>query len=600
MPGRNLFAQTPEEEQRNAPALPVQTQPSNVTQGRNLLGSDSAVRSDASRGQRASAAEAESARQQVEWYNSLDRTLKGPVGRGLAASASAADGITAGALPYMLGALDNVVPGTPGSAQGDTGDRVNWYRDAFQQQAEQHPVSSTIGKLGGFMAGPGRLAYQATRAPGEAIVRAIPGTNALAQAGRFTTRLAGSAVEGLKQAALYEATVGASDRSNAEQRGVGLGERAQMATDTVTDPLWGPVAAAAGPLSIMGGRGINYLRNGRFTPRDVPGGVGNAPSIDEIEGMKQEAYRAADEMGIAYTPDSFADLVARIETRLMDEGIDPVLHQRATRNLKRIQDRVGDQPMTLQELDRVRQFTRRDVVDSSRQGATPGANAGEMRLGQIVMDEIDDFIESGMGEVSGAAAGQRGADAILRARSLNTTWRKAQMLQNAEEMADLRTKSTGSGGNYENALRQEIRKIYTDPRKSRAFSEAERKAMRAVIDGGSVQNLLRLFGKLSPQSSGLMAGIGVTSSAANPVLLPLFLGGMVAKRAAEKGIKGKFDELDDLVRSGAMGSPSRSATTPGGMAPVAGGMAPTPGLQLPPVRKPRLPTMPSFLEKVDR
>lgn len=492
---------------------------------------------------------------QLAMFGKLDRAVEGNPGRMAAFAAQTGNAATAGGFDYLMGGLDQLAPGAGAIDKGSVGDSVARMRQTRQGLREQHPFSAGAGDITGAIA-LGLPAFRASAGVGDDIVRAIPGKNALAQTSRFITRGAGSALEGLKQLALYEAGAGGSNRAAEQGREVGLGERMEMAGDAVTDPVMGGLAAAAGPLGIAGSRVIRYGTKGRFTPSDVPGGVGQAPSLADIEQMKQQAYQIADDLGVSYTPDSFADLVARIENKLTQEGIDPVLHQKATRNLRRIQDRVGDQPITLQELDRIRQFTRRDVIDSSM-----GANAspGEARLGSMVMDEIDDFIEGGAGAIGG---GEQAGQAITQARNLNAVWRRAQLLADAVESAQLRSASTGSGGNFENALRQEIRKLYQNPKKIRGFDEAERAAMRQVIEGGPVQNILRQIGKLSPQGNGLMASIGIGSTAAQPLLAPVWLGGMAAKHMAEKGIKGKFDQLDDLVRGKASQNALAGASPP--------------------------------------
>ncbi|NQY98865.1 MAG: hypothetical protein HRT82_17060 [Henriciella sp.] len=326
-----------------------------------------------------------------------------------------------------------------------------------------------------------------------------------------------------------------------------------MAKQGATDPI----ALAAGPMASLLYRGGRQVMTGKATPKSMQPGA-NAPAIDQIDGMKNEAYQLADELGVTYSPDSFANLIAKVENRLIAEGMDPDLHRKAYANLRRLQARVGDQPMTMQQIDQLRQLTRRDVVQSSLE-------AGERRMGMMVIDDIDDFIADGANAMNN---GQAGADAIQRARSLNSVWRKSQALQDAVENAQLRSASTGSGGNFENALRQEIRKIYQNPKKVAGFSEAERAAMRKVIEGDTVQNLLRGYGKLSPVGSGLMSAIGVGAAAAHPYTMPVFLGAIGAKHLAQRGVKNSFNELDQLVRSGATASPMKNVT------PGSGGPAP--------------------------
>lgn len=466
----------------------------------------------------------------------INFTQKGNTGRATAAALSAANASTLGALDPIVDGVDRIIPGAPGPSSGSI----------RAQLREQHPVSSAGGDVAGFLAPGGAIWNLGTSAA--RIAPQLPG-----RAAPYIQRLAGLSALGGAENAAFQSTVAASNQAAESGEAVGIPERLEMAKDGATDPF----ALAAGPVASTMYRGLRGMATGRVTPKNLQPST-NAPALDEIEGMKNEAYQLADSLGVQYTPDSFANMVAKIEQRLVSEGIDPVLHQRATRNLKRIQDRVGDQPLTMQELDKIRQFTRRDVIASG----APGQSDGEKRLGMIVIDEIDDFIESGTGAIG--QSGQQGSEAIRRARALNSVWRKSQALSDAVEAAQLRSASTGSGGNFENALRQEIRKIYQNPKKVAGFNEAERAAMKKVIEGDATQNVLRNVGKLSPQGNGLMAALGIGTTAANPWLAPVWIAGMGAKHMAQKGIRNSFDDLDALVRSRADDLPMRNITPPSG------------------------------------
>lgn len=501
---------------------------------------------------------------QLASLNSLDRFFKGRGGRATTMGLQTANGLTWGGLDRGMAWMERVTPG--GAPELPQRPRNREYFSGIRQDLrEMHPVSAVAGDVAGVIGGGLPLDDALRRGSNELIKRLPQGKEVWKKGVRYGGRGLALAGEGLAQFGLWKAGSGASNREAETGQSMSALDRAQYVTE---DPNQLKIAAAAGPTLSAGYRLGRGLMTGRVTPSNIPGGGGSAPAIDEIEGMKNDAYRLADELGVTYTPDSYQNLIAKIETKLASEGIDPVLHQRATRTLGRLQDRVGDQPMTMQELDKIRQFVRRDVIQSAQAGGTPGANAGEQRLGMMMIDAIDDFIEEGAGAIG--SHGQAGSDAIRQARSLNSVWRKSQALQDAVENAQLRAASTGSGGNFENALRQEIRKIYQNPKKVAGFSEAERKAMKAVIEGDLGQNILRGIGKLSPQGNGLMAALGVGTTVANPIVAPVWLGAIGAKHLAQRGIKNKFDELDEMVREGANNVPMKNITPPKGDLPQRG------------------------------
>lgn len=494
---------------------------------------------------------------QLAMFGDLDKAIEGNPGRALAAAGQVTNATTFGNYDRIMGGVDQLFSRASGEDAGSFGDSVDAVRSNRQSMREMHPVSSGAGDVAGLIAGGFAIDDVIRGGVDRSLAKLPQAKGAIDKTIRYGARLGGLAGDGLAQYGAWTLGARAANREAEEGRDVGIPERVGM-----LDPNEAAISAAAGPLMsgmYRGGRGVV---TGRLTPKNVSG-MGSAPSLKAIEGMKNEAYKLADDMGVTYSPDGFADLVARIETRLANEGVDSVLHQRATRNLKRIQDRVGDQPITMQELDRIRQFTRRDVVNSSQAGGTPGANDGEMRLGMLVIDEIDDFIENGASAIG--RNGEEGSEAIRRARSLNTVWRKSQMLQDAFDNAQLRAASTGTGGNFENALRQELRKILQNPKKVRGFNDSERKMMRAAIEGNSIQNIQRLIGKFSPEGNGLMGMMGVGGTFAHPGFAAVPLTGFIMKRLAEKGAKKGFENLDEAVRgrANAFVQPPMKNITPG-------------------------------------
>lgn len=124
------------------------------------------------------------------------------------------------------------------------------------------------------------------------------------------------------------------------------------------------------------------------------------------------------------------------------------------------------------------------------------------------------------------------------------------MLDTAIEKAERRAASTGSGGNLDNAIRQNVRGILDNPRKSRGLTDAERQAAERVVRGGPVQNTLRLAGKLSPQGNGLMAALGIGGTMVNPAIGGLALGGMAAKSTADRMTRKNVERLSQVIRAG--------------------------------------------------
>lgn len=124
------------------------------------------------------------------------------------------------------------------------------------------------------------------------------------------------------------------------------------------------------------------------------------------------------------------------------------------------------------------------------------------------------------------------------------------------EKAELRAASTGSGGNADNATRQNLRRILE---KERGLKPDEKAALETVVRGTTGQNALRLAGKLSPSGNGLMAALGVGGAMVNPALGALSLGGMGAKAAADAMTGKNVNKLVEILRAGGDASATQAA-----------------------------------------
>jgi hypothetical protein len=272
-------------------------------------------------------------------------------------------------------------------------------------------------------------------------------------------------------------------------------------------------------------------------------GTGN---VDALRTAKDAAYKATDALGVAYSPKAYDDVLVGIAQEIKKAKISPDRHKAAYSVMKDLVAQRG-KPMTLTELDQWRQIIRRDLITPSYTNKEMAADA---EFGQMMLDKIDDFINSAAGKdvISGNAA--EAAPAILKARDLNTRYRKAETLADALYKAKLQTEATGSGGNINNAIRQQLKSILTNPKRIKGFTHQERQMMESIVRGGKVENLMRLVGKLSPSGNGLMAALGIGGTALNPALAAAPLAGMAAKGMADNATLSKAAQLQELVASG--------------------------------------------------
>lgn len=280
----------------------------------------------------------------------------------------------------------------------------------------------------------------------------------------------------------------------------------------------------------------------RMAERKAP-----AVSMDALRGDKNAAYKATQNLGISYKPQAYDNLLTEILTDAKNDHISPTRHERAYSFIADMVNRRG-QPMTLTELDQLRQEVYRDLI---KPGLSNDALAADAHFGEIIKDNIDAFLaKAGPNEVLSGDAADANA-AIIKARDLNSKYRKTQLIEDAVTKATRRTASTGSGGNINNAIRQNIRAILDNPKKAAAFTADEKARMEALIKQGNLENLLRLVGKFSPGGNGLMGMLQVGGTILNPHMAALPVAGMVAKGIADNKVINDAMALRNRVATGA-------------------------------------------------
>lgn len=335
-----------------------------------------------------------------------------------------------------------------------------------------------------------------------------PGAEAFANSGRVVNALRGATVAGLTGAG-YAAV----DRGS-------LAERTGAAADASTpwkNPVGFGLGAAAGALA---------------TPRAGRAERPPVPTLDELTTQKNDAYGRVRASGETYSPEQFRDLTNEMTSTMASEGFNPGNHPKAAAKLDQISDmahRAAEMPLSLEELDNLRHQIGRDVASSP--------DAGERRMGTIMRNTIDGFIEK---------AG--GSPDLLQARDLNTRVSKLRDLGQLDDKAARRAARTGSGGNQENALRQNVDRFIDD---TGNLSPAEDAAARKAVEGTPVGNALRQVGKLSPEGNGLGFAIhalgAVTSHGAS---LPLAAAGFVAKRVSQALTQRNVQALREIIATG--------------------------------------------------
>jgi len=260
----------------------------------------------------------------------------------------------------------------------------------------------------------------------------------------------------------------------------------------------------------------------------------------DLKSAAQAAYKQADDAGVIYAPQGVGRIAAEIGDDLAEFGYHPSLQPRIKTVLDEL-GRVSEGNVTMKGMDTIRKITR---------NAAQSADPSERALGSMIIDRIDDLMMNPRAGETVFGNAEQASGALREARTLWSRMRKTELIEDAVGRADLRAASTGSGGNTQNAIRQNLRGILDNPKKARMFSPQERTAIESVVRGTTALNSLRLIGKLSPEGNGLMLGLGLGATAASPPMIAAPIAGLVAKRLADRGMNKSVERLMAMVSSG--------------------------------------------------
>lgn len=417
-----------------------------------------------------------------------------------------------------------------------------WYVDAAQAADDMARIGAnalTFGyadKLAGMLGGEGteaeRVATDAARERAgwagtamDVVGGAATGVG-LANKGVTAMSAVPKALGGLKGVAARTAAMGADGAAMGALNAMGYDQ------DVATGATVGAVAGAAGNLL---GEGVSALARGGKSGAPIP-------SLDDLKAKGSDAYARAAKHDVIIAQPSMGRLKDSMTTMLAEEGFAPEIQPKVLGVLNAL-DRVSQTNVGMKGLENVRKVAL-SVAQSS--------DASERRLGGMLIEQIDDFATS-LGKqdvIQGDVAAA--TKALQEARSAWKTYKKAEVVDEALFKGANQTGSAYSGGNIDNATRQQFKSILNNPKMRRQFSKTEQAIMQDIVRGKPMDVIYRSLAKLSPTGSGLMSmlQIGGATATGNPAFLGLSVLGMGAKGLADRTTAARVQKLVEAVRLG--------------------------------------------------
>jgi hypothetical protein len=314
------------------------------------------------------------------------------------------------------------------------------------------------------------------------------------------------------------------------------------------------------------GGGVTGALSPRGLPQRVPGSIRRATTEQAVRGESKAAYQELGMLQYNMTEQQAGQLKQAIVAEL--QRSDP---NEPMRPLFRRENAPGV-------------FDDLDMLD--KPSAMPGsafAGPGGARQSGITVNDVERVRQFLAGtRLKGGAEAVAATDAIQaideyllnlpgvagiteRARKNWAAYKRGQIVEETIAAADRRAKTTGTGANFDNVLRQEFRRrIREKPKVFGAFSEFEQQQIDKILDPGNTINFARWLSRMGPRhyltagvaglgakevSAGLVS-TGATAYTHDPLyILGTLAAGEAAHHVAEHAQIGRAGRLAEFTRA---------------------------------------------------
>lgn len=440
------------------------------------------------------------------------------------AAVGAYQGLGFGFGDEVQGLGNAVIPG-PGTA----GERYAYGREYARAREDaarrDNPGLTTAGELGGAVAtammpvGVGARGAQVAGRAAQVAPRAAQAVTAARNGLPLLTRAGGSAATGAAMGGVYGFGAGEG----------GLGPRAESARNAA---ILGGVFGAGVP---MVGAGVEKALNARAGSRAIREAAKAGKSTSELFDEGDALYKLIADADVRVKPESAIRGYGDVAMGAAKEGADKVYptgvpHPTPAGAAAYSLTKEGaEQAATLPEVPFSDIHTHSKIMRNI--AGSNLANREDTRVAQAAKGKFDDWI-LGLGPddvTSGDVAAM--TEALPKARDTWSRARKSQVIDDAVE----RGQNYLSGG--ASGIKNRIKSILNNPKIASQYTEAERAAMRRVVDGTPVEKLIDTFGGGLGQMATMGVGGAIGSGAGGGGAVAGTLAGagvgQIARRASE-------------------------------------------------------------------
>lgn len=315
------------------------------------------------------------------------------------------------------------------------------------------------------------------------------------------------------------------------------------AAKTIPTAIGEVLGLAAGRGLIKGTQAVKAARKEKQITEAI---VEAAPDIDKLKDVSRSVYKEIDDLKVSVKPKVFNGMVNKIRKEIRKQGFDKNLNPKVAAVMKVFDETILTKPSP--------SLTDIDIMRKIAQGAAKSLEPAEAALGARIINTMDEFLDNLGPKGFNAPEGVDLSAITSKYKTARDLWgraRRSELIQESFEKASLQA----SG--FENGIRTQFRSILNNKKKSRFFKKEEIEAMRAVVKGGTKENILKAIGRLGfseGQATNILGGaVGVAAGAAlfgtpGAILVPVI--GQVSRKLAQKLTRQGAEFTDIIVRAG--------------------------------------------------
>lgn len=267
----------------------------------------------------------------------------------------------------------------------------------------------------------------------------------------------------------------------------------------------------------------------------------SAPEVDQIKDASRAIYKEIDDLNVQTKPQATQMLVNKIVKRAQKENVDEILTPKSARVVEQFKAELDDiGPRSVSDLDRLRKRA---------QLAAQSTDPADARVGAILVDEIDSFMDDLPQQAFTGPDAQSVKNIGERYKAARSLWGRARRAEVVSEAFD---KAARQATGFENGIRNQLRQILNNKKRSRFFTKDELSAMDDVVKGSTDANILKLVGRLGfseGAATNILGGLAGVHTF-GPVSA---VAGQISRKFAQKVTEKAAKRVETLVRTGADG-----------------------------------------------